>query len=114
MPIIAESADGTQHEFPEGTEQSVIDRAMKQYATETPVAATEAKKELPWYQKMSHGFAAPIFGLDMLASQIEQHLPFVPKETAAQDLEAAKKQQKEFSESSTPGFSGWEMLGGLL
>lgn len=116
MPIIAESADGKQHEFPDGTEPAVVDRAMKQYAegqTSPTTSATEPKKELPWYQKVSHGFAAPIVGLDMLASQIEQYFPFA-KETAAQDLEAAKKQQKTFSEDDTPGFSAWEMAGGLL
>src|ERR1041385_5201783 len=32
VPIIAESADGVQHQFPAGTSQSVIDRVMKNYA----------------------------------------------------------------------------------
>jgi hypothetical protein len=32
MPIQARSADGVVHEFPDGTQQDVVDRAMKQYA----------------------------------------------------------------------------------
>jgi hypothetical protein len=32
MTIEAEAADGSIHEFPDGTDQAVIDRAMKSYA----------------------------------------------------------------------------------
>jgi hypothetical protein len=31
-PIVAQSADGVQHQFPAGTNMAVIDRVMKQYA----------------------------------------------------------------------------------
>ena len=33
-PIVAQSADGVRHQFPAGTDQGVIDRVMKNYATQ--------------------------------------------------------------------------------
>ena len=42
MPITAQSSDGVSHEFPDGTDQAVIDKAMKGYAAQaTPPAAAE-------------------------------------------------------------------------
>ena len=35
MPILATAADGTEHEFPDGTSEAVVDRAMLAYARET-------------------------------------------------------------------------------
>lgn len=36
MSIVAQSADGTSHEFPDGTNPSVIDKVMKDYAQQIP------------------------------------------------------------------------------
>jgi hypothetical protein len=48
MPVTAQSADGVLHEFPDGTDQSVIDRAMKKYASESPAATnTQAAPPQP-------------------------------------------------------------------
>src|SRR5271166_636347 len=52
MPITAQSADGVNHEFPDGTDRAVIDRVMKQYAVgKTPVKFADipgpAPKESP-------------------------------------------------------------------
>lgn len=46
MPIKAQSADGSIHEFPDDTKPDVVDRAMKQYAQEktTTAAPTETPK----------------------------------------------------------------------
>lgn len=38
MSIIAQSADGVQHQFPDGTDPAVIDRVMKGYATQGKAA----------------------------------------------------------------------------
>lgn len=44
MPIQAQSADGTLHEFPDNTDQTVIDRAMKDYAQgKSPVQENRAR-----------------------------------------------------------------------
>ena len=36
MTIQAQSADGVIHEFPDGTDNAVIDKIMKDYATNQP------------------------------------------------------------------------------
>lgn len=56
MPIRAQAADGSIHEFPDGTRPEVVDRAMKAYAAR-PSSPTEAG-----WQKAIQGIA-PAFGL---------------------------------------------------
>ena len=41
MPIRVQSADNAIHEFPDGTDQGVIDKAMKSYAQEKPLGLGE-------------------------------------------------------------------------
>src|SRR5215469_10640183 len=65
-------------------------------------------------QKIVHGFQGPLVGLDLLASQVEQHLPFISKETAKSDLEAAQREKAEFESRAPTGFSGLELLGNML
>jgi hypothetical protein len=56
MPVTAQSADGVLHEFPDGTDQSVIDRAMKKYASESPEANDPYEsKSLEDIKKLYHG-----------------------------------------------------------
>ncbi len=40
MPVQAQSADGVMHEFPDGTAQEAIDRAMKGYAAQQPTKSS--------------------------------------------------------------------------
>ena len=62
VTITAESADGTTHEFPDGTDQTVVDRVMKDYAMKgaappppavPPPSATPAKP-IPQMPPMQH------------------------------------------------------------
>lgn len=62
MPIIAQSADGARHEFPDGTPDSVVDGAMKKYVTETaskPQAAQSPNPTPTVMQKLHSVFIAP-------------------------------------------------------
>lgn len=52
-------------------------------------------------------------GTDLLAAQAEQHLPFVPKETAAHDLTLAEQEKRAFEAQGSPHFSMWETLGNM-
>lgn len=47
--IQAQSADGVMHEFPDGTDPSVIDRVMKGYAQQQAPAAQEGGGALDWF-----------------------------------------------------------------
>jgi len=90
------------------------------YTVEPPAVAAKPDRfagldpEPAWHEKLLHGFQAPLIGLDTLASQIEQHLPFVSAETAKSDLETAQKQQQEFEKRAPTGFSGLEVVGNML
>jgi len=44
MPINAQSADGVSHEFPDGTDQNVINRVMKDYAQKQPPQGAAPEK----------------------------------------------------------------------
>ncbi len=49
MTVTAQSADGVQHQFPDGTDPAVIDRVMKSYATggqSTPATAPQGNADL--------------------------------------------------------------------
>jgi hypothetical protein len=62
VTITAESADGTTHEFPDGTDQAVVDRVMKDYATKgatppppaVPPPAATPTKPAPQMPPMQH------------------------------------------------------------
>lgn len=47
MSVIAQSADGTTHEFPDGTDPSVVDRVMKQYAQQSTAKTATAAPSAP-------------------------------------------------------------------
>ena len=64
--------------------------------------------------RVAHGFESPMVGMDVLASQAEQHIPGVSKETAQHDLALAQQERKEFEAQGSRGFSGGELIGSLL
>lgn len=68
----------------------------------------------PWYQRVAHGFAAPLFGLDVLASHVEQKLPFVSEATKSADLAAAEREIQDFKRSAPAGFDWAETMGNIL
>ena len=53
MPLKAESADGVIHEFPDGTDSAVIDKAMKSYYASMPKPSGKL-------ERLGQGFMDPI------------------------------------------------------
>lgn len=66
--IRAQSADGVMHEFPDGTDPAVIDRAMKQYAQQKAAPAEvdpmtgKAPQEMGWLSRQLMGVQQAIGG----------------------------------------------------
>jgi hypothetical protein len=59
MPIQAKSADGLIHQFPDGTDGAVIDRVMKQYATQQTPQEQPSEALLPEHLSASDVTRAP-------------------------------------------------------
>lgn len=73
MTITAQSADGTQHQFPDGTDPTVIDKVMKNYATTTPQQPTAQpaqapQQAVPWYTPLT---SAPGNAYDVASSLVK-------------------------------------------
>ncbi|HEX3945653.1 MAG TPA: hypothetical protein VHW69_16360, partial [Rhizomicrobium sp.] len=66
-PIIAQSADGVQHQFPAGTDMAVIDRVMKQYAQSK---APQQSDTLGLYKGAAHILDNAASGAKYLANKI--------------------------------------------
>ncbi len=68
MPITAESADGTRHEFPDGTDRSVIDRVMKSYATQGKALpqTMQHRQDMGVGERLKTGFMDPFYGAQQL------------------------------------------------
>lgn len=65
MPLKAESADGVIHEFPDGTDSAVIDKAMKSYSASIPKPAGKL-------ERLGQGFMDPIHGAAQLGSRMNE------------------------------------------
>lgn len=63
MSIQTQSADGVNHEFPDGTSPEVVDKAMKSYAE-------EHRDKTSTLQEVGRGMADPAYGLGQLASHV--------------------------------------------
>jgi hypothetical protein len=65
MPLKAESADGVIHEFPDGTDSAVIDKAMKSYSASMPKPSGKL-------ERLGQGFMDPIYGAAQLGSRLTE------------------------------------------
>jgi len=65
QPIRAQSADGVTHEFPAGTDQAIVDKAMKEYAQKSAKQLLDAAPT-----SIAAGFMDPIQGGAELLEQI--------------------------------------------
>lgn len=56
MTITAQSADGTLHQFPDGTDPAVVDRAMKDYASQGAAPVPAAPTMADYVRNVLNGF----------------------------------------------------------
>lgn len=77
MSILAQSADGVVHEFPNGTPQEVIDAAMRDYAQQVTVTAERAPREgLGRIADIAEGlYLGARQPLDIAAARLERAFP---------------------------------------
>lgn len=89
MPIRAQSADGTIHEFPDGTDQAVVDRVMKQFAT--------AAKPEPdsFLSRLGHGFMDPIYGGAQVGARMSEPGEEIGAAIFGVDLEKQKAERQQ-------------------
>jgi hypothetical protein len=66
-PMVAQSADGVQHQFPAGTNMAVIDRVMKQYAQSK---APQSSDTVGLYKGVTHVLDNAATGAKYLANKI--------------------------------------------
>jgi hypothetical protein len=88
----AQSADGVVHEFPEGTDQIVIDRVMKSYAQQQPTASADETAGSVG-NTLKRGVANIVTGPLDLAAAVANHNPMswlTNKATDALGLERPK------------------------
>lgn len=77
MTISAQAADGTVHNFPDGTDPSVVDKVMKDYATGQKAAPAEpdkpaepAPKPLSQLDMLGTGVLDPVYGTAQLGTHV--------------------------------------------
>lgn len=96
MPIKAQSADGTIHEFPDGTSGAVIDRAMREYAMESKTQKADIMPEPPQDESFGGWLADQGSFLGKRALNAAASLPGLPMDMvslAARNIPAAATNQ---------------------
>ena len=111
MAIIAQSADGKLHEFPDGTDRSVVDRAMKQYASgaqpqPVPQAALTQEPQTSQALGVLEGIQRPIANLDRA---IGGGLKRIGIDTGSDERYA--RYQQEYGQGAGPTLKGTALEG---
>lgn len=90
MPLKAESADGVTHEFPDGTDSAVIDKAMKSYAATAPKPAGKL-------ERVGQGLMDPIYGAAQIGARMTEPGEDIGAAIAdrAPELERERTQRRE-------------------
>ena len=110
MPIQAQAADGTTHEFPDGTQPAIIDKAMKSYAQSGAgsVAAGKPGRVPSATMGMGEGFMTGLQDPLIGGKQLYSHALQSPEQAATVDKQV---QQREADIASKGGGGISRVLG---